>query len=79
MSKSQHESEFMSLLQQKNKSPEDVARALGISPRAVYYWTSGSREPRMTIRQVQALCNLLECSVHELPVDFGRTNKNAEA
>lgn len=69
----------MTLLQVKKKTPEQVAEALGISPRAVYYWTSGKREPRLTIRQVQALCQLLECSVHELPLDFGpeeAENKN---
>ncbi|NDJ16796.1 helix-turn-helix domain-containing protein [Myxacorys almedinensis A] len=78
MSKNRHDSQFMSLLQDKSKTPEDVAKALGVSPRAVYYWTSGNREPRLTIKQVQALCLLLDCSIHELPAYFG-PNKNAEA
>lgn len=65
-------SKFMSLLKEKKKTPEEVAAALGISPRAVYYWVSGEREPRFTIRQIQALCVLLECSVHDLPTDFSR-------
>ncbi|BAU09687.1 hypothetical protein_100 [Leptolyngbya sp. NIES-3755] len=77
MKQTRHESEFMSLLRVKDKSPEEVATVLGISPRAVYYWLSGSREPRLTIKQTQALCSLLECSVHDLPVYFG-PNKNAE-
>ncbi|KAM3112882.1 helix-turn-helix domain-containing protein [Phormidesmis sp. 146-33] len=68
----------MELLREKQKTVEDVAKALGISPRAVYYWTSGTREPRLTIRQTQELCTLLECSVHELPTNFSRI-KNAEA
>ena len=61
----------------KRKSPEEVALALGISPRAVYYWIAGKREPRLTIKQVQDLCALLGCSVHELPPDFG-PDKNAD-
>jgi transcriptional regulator with XRE-family HTH domain len=71
MDKNRNESEFMDLLKAKNKTREDVARALGISERAVYYWVSGTREPRLTIGQVQALCTLLGCSVHELPSNFG--------
>lgn len=55
----------------KQKSPEEVAAALGISPRAVYYWIAGTREPRLTIKQVQDLCTLLDCSIHELPPVFG--------
>lgn len=71
MSKNRHASQFMSLLILKRKTPEQVAEALEVTPRAVYYWLSGAREPKFTIRQIQALCQLLECSVHELPADFG--------
>ncbi|WNZ26694.1 helix-turn-helix transcriptional regulator [Leptolyngbya sp. NK1-12] len=62
----------MNLLRAKNKTPEQVADTLGISPRAVYYWFAGKREPRFTVSQIQALCSLLECSVHELPTNFSR-------
>lgn len=78
MSTNRHASPIMSFIQSRNKSMEDVADALGVSVRAVFYWTSGQREPRFTVKQIQALCTLLECSVHELPPDFG-PNKNAEA
>ncbi|MBW4465663.1 MAG: helix-turn-helix transcriptional regulator [Pegethrix bostrychoides GSE-TBD4-15B] len=71
MKRNRNESAFMNFLRQKNKTPEDVAAALEISPRAVYYWTSGTREPRLTVRQIQALCRLLDCSVFDLPPDFG--------
>jgi DNA-binding Xre family transcriptional regulator len=76
---SHHASAFMGLLQEKKKKPEDVAIALGVSLRAVFYWTSGQREPKLTIQQVQSLCTLLDCSVHELPQDFGPESKSAEA
>ncbi len=76
--KSKHASTFMGLLQEKNKKPEDVAIALGVSPRAVFYWTSGQREPRLTIEQVQSLCTLLGCSVHDLPKDFGPKQTSAD-
>lgn len=77
MSKNRHDSPFMNFLQEKGKSPEQVAQALGVSPRAVFYWASGQREPRLTIKQIQSLCSLLECSVHELPADFGPPNQSA--
>lgn len=75
MKKNRNESAFMELLRQKNKTPEEVAAALDVSPRAVYYWNAGQREPRLTIKQVQALCRLLDCSVFDLPADFGSVVK----
>jgi transcriptional regulator with XRE-family HTH domain len=78
MTKKRGESEFMSLLKEKNKTPEQVAERLGISPRAVYYWIAGKREPRFTISQIQTLCLFLNCSVHELPTDFSRVETSAE-
>jgi len=67
-----NDSAFMQLLTEKSKKPEDVAAALGVAPRTVFFWLSGERTPRLTISQVQALCKLLECSVFELPVSFSR-------
>ncbi|MBW4581807.1 MAG: helix-turn-helix transcriptional regulator [Tildeniella nuda ZEHNDER 1965/U140] len=81
MSKDRHnsESQFMTFLQERNVTPEQVIDVLGVTPRAFFYWTSGQREPRFTIQQIQDLCNLLGCSVHDLPLNFGRIQtKNAE-
>ncbi|MBE9063301.1 helix-turn-helix domain-containing protein [cf. Phormidesmis sp. LEGE 11477] len=66
----------MQLLIEKNKKPIDVANALDIGERAVLYWLSGERVPRLTIEQTQALCRLLNCSVFDLPVDFSRSPQN---
>lgn len=77
MSTNRHESPFMEFLRNKGKTPEQVADAIGVSPRAVYYWAAGEREPRLTIEQIQALCRFLDCSVHELPSNFG-PKKSAE-
>jgi transcriptional regulator with XRE-family HTH domain len=73
--KTNETSAFMSLLELKEKTPEEVAQALNISVRAVYYWVSGKREPRLTIAQTQALCLLLDCSIHDLPSDFARGDR----
>lgn len=61
---------FMTLLEDRGLSPENVAEALGVTPRAVYYWLSGQRIPKLTIAQSQALCSLLGCSIHDLPESF---------
>jgi transcriptional regulator with XRE-family HTH domain len=66
--------EFMDLLEKQGVTVRRVATALDISERAVYFWFSGSRKPRLSIAQVQALCNLLDCTVHDLPIDFSQAN-----
>lgn len=73
MDKNRHDSRFMSLLQMKRKTPEEIADVLDVTVRAVYFWISGAREPRLTIKQVQDLCTFLDCTVHELPEYFGPT------
>lgn len=67
-----HNSPFMKLLKEKSKTPEEVADAVGVKDRTVYYWLSGHRIPRLTIEQTQKLCTLLDCTIFELPTDFSR-------
>ena len=66
------DSPLMQLLISKKKTPEELADALGVNVRSVFFWLSGNRKPRFTIAQVQTLCRFLDCSVHELPIDFSR-------
>jgi len=61
----------MNFLLEKGKTPEGLANALGRTERSVYYWFSGGREPRFTIREIQLLCRYLDCEVHDLPQNFG--------
>uniref|UniRef100_A0A832H545 XRE family transcriptional regulator n=1 Tax=Oscillatoriales cyanobacterium SpSt-402 TaxID=2282168 RepID=A0A832H545_9CYAN len=79
MVKNRHDSQFMNFLLERGKTPEQLASALGKTERAVYYWFSGDREPRFTIKEVQTLCEFLGCSVHEIPTDFGPQKQSAEA
>jgi DNA-binding Xre family transcriptional regulator len=79
MKKTRHDSPFMDFLEQKGKKPEQLAEAIGVSARAVYYWTAGQREPRLTVKQMQDLCRFLNCSIHELPSEFGPIKESAEA
>lgn len=67
-------SQFMSFLKDKGVTKEQVIDVLAVSERAFFYWTSGQREPRFTVKQIQALCRLCDCSVHDLPVSFGASS-----
>lgn len=58
---------------------EDIAKALGVSTRTVINWENGHHEPRLTIRQVKALCMLLKLPIERIPDDFtGLDTANAE-
>lgn len=56
--------------EQLGLTQKDVADALGVDPRTVLNWENGHHEPRLTIRQTKALCNLLGKSIHEIPDNF---------
>lgn len=47
-----------------------VANAIGLSTRAIQLWEAGTHEPRLTLRQVVALCDLMQCSPADLAADF---------
>ncbi|NJN88515.1 MAG: helix-turn-helix transcriptional regulator [Leptolyngbyaceae cyanobacterium SL_7_1] len=53
---------------------EDVADALNVTTRTVINWERGHHEPRLTIRQVKALCTLLRVSLDQIPDDFPNGN-----
>ncbi|MBE9182887.1 helix-turn-helix transcriptional regulator [Oculatella sp. LEGE 06141] len=59
---------------------EDIAKALGVSTRSVINWENGHHEPRLTIRQMKALCALLKLPIEQVPEDlsFNPENQNAE-
>jgi len=65
-------SPLLQLLRKKNKTTVDLAEALSIRERTVFYWLSGDRVPKFTLEEVHILCNFFECSFDELPVDFSR-------
>lgn len=61
---------------------EQLAKELGVTSRTIINWEGGHHEPRLTIRQVKALCRLFKKSIEEIPDDFSRhspQNKKAEA
>jgi DNA-binding XRE family transcriptional regulator len=68
---SEHELTWLvSIRKELNLTQEDVADALKISTRTVINWEKGHHEPKLTIRQVKALCGLLHKSLDEIPDSF---------
>lgn len=49
---------------------EQVAQAVGVSPRTVQRWEAGERFPEISLVQVWRLCEVLQCSVEDLARDF---------
>jgi DNA-binding XRE family transcriptional regulator len=51
----------------------DIALALDKTVQTISNWETGLYEPKMTPREVKALCRLLKWSLEEMPDDFGQT------
>jgi len=54
---------------------KNISDALGISTRAISRWEQGSHIPRLTPDQYSVLCALLQCSIHDLALDFKALQK----
>lgn len=52
-------------------SQKDIAKELGVSHHTVSNWETGRSIPKLTIDQVKKLCDLLGCTLDELPSNFG--------
>lgn len=50
----------------------DIAQALDKTVQTISNWETGLYEPKMTPREVKALCRLLKWTLEEMPDDFGQ-------
>jgi DNA-binding XRE family transcriptional regulator len=57
---------------------EQLAKLLGVSTRAVQAWEGGEYQPSLTIPQIKALCRALNCSLEDLPDEFGTPKRSPE-
>lgn len=72
---------FLDMRKELGLTQEEVAVALGVTPRTVLNWENGHHEPKLTIKQVKALCRLLQLSLDQVPDEFpfyASENKSAE-
>ena len=51
----------------------NIALALDKTVQTISNWETGLYEPKMTPREVKALCRLLKWTLEEMPDDFGQT------
>lgn len=49
---------------------EALAIALGVTDHTVRNWEKGRAEPKLTIKQMKALCRALRCTLDDLPDTF---------
>lgn len=49
----------------------DIALALDKTVQTISNWETGTYEPKMTPREIKALCRLLKWTLEEMPDDFG--------
>ncbi|AFZ20681.1 helix-turn-helix transcriptional regulator [Allocoleopsis franciscana] len=56
----------------------DIALALGKTDQTISNWETGLYEPKMTPREVKALCRLLKWTLEEMPDDFGAVRSQSE-
>lgn len=68
--KSKGSSELVRLREKRGLTQGAVAEALGVTDHTIRNWEKGRAEPRLTIRQVKKLCEVLSCSLNDLPDDF---------
>jgi DNA-binding XRE family transcriptional regulator len=55
---------------------DDIADALGVSGQTVSNWERGRSIPTLTIDQVKTLCQILQCSLDEIPGESNTTELN---
>lgn len=60
-------SKLINLRKRLNLTQRQVAEALGVTDQTVSNWEQGRSEPKLTFKQVKALCNIFQCSLEDLP------------
>lgn len=60
-------SELINFRKRLNLTQRQVAEALGVTDQTVSNWEQSRSEPKLTFKQVKALCNILQCSLEDLP------------
>ncbi len=62
--------------QELGMTQEEFAKEFGVTPRTVLNWENGHHEPKLTIRQVKRLCQLLNKPIESIPDTFGYQNND---
>ena len=71
MSNRSGESPLMRLRKLRGIKQKELSEALGVSEATGRNWERGRAIPQLTIPQTKMLCQILQCSLNELPDNFG--------
>lgn len=63
-------SPLVMLREEVGLTQEALAFQLGVTDHTIRNWEKGRAEPKLSIRQMKALCSALKCSLEELPDTF---------
>ena len=58
---------FLLTRRKRNLSQSDIAEALGVSRQTVSNWEVGRSIPSLTIDQTKELCQVMGCSLADIP------------
>ena len=61
---------FVEIRKRAGVTQQAIADVVGVSKTSVRNWEHGREEPRLFIWQIKALCQILNCSLDELPDYF---------
>lgn len=67
---SNKESPLVVLRERVGLTQEKLAEILEVTDHTVRNWEKGRSEPRLTIKQMKALCRALQCRLEDLPDTF---------
>lgn len=59
---------FLLRRRSKGLTQDQIASALGVSAQTISNWEKARSVPSLTIKQVRDLCNILDCSLADIPV-----------
>ena len=70
-------SQLMNFLEERGVTRKQFVEVLDVTERTFFFWIAGERQPRFTVKQIQDLCLLFDCSVHDIPVSFSALKSEA--
>lgn len=71
-------SPLLELIEMAGLTQKQVADALGVSAQSVNNWVRGriKKEPiKLSVQQIKILCKVLNCTLDDLPDDFGPSKR----
>ena len=48
-----------------------LGASIGVTRQTVNNWERGNKSPMLSVKQFQVLCQVLECSFYDIPVETG--------